>query len=485
MVQAPPIAPEPEILLRRELLDEPLPGSGWQPSVASIVDDETVETSVHETPAVLLGAEEPTTESVMIEEVVEAPLMEEVVEAPLVDEIPAGPMGPGTAGVQALEQAAGVMGAFSGGEERLPPEDISRVDDLKSRIEETRRRIRHELEQPFDPRFAAKPPASDWTTAPAVPVVEAAFTAPVTEPPVPVVEPPVPVVEPPVPAPITMEPLVVQEETVTEPPLTVEIPTLETVEVDLLPAERVVMEDATFETGIVEPVAEVAPPAVAPAPAPVAETAPLVEPTLVEPTLVAPLVESPVPVAEPLVPVAEPPVPAPITMEPLVVQEETVTEPPLTVEIPTLETVEVDMLPAEPVAEVSPPAVAPAPAAETVPLVEPPVPVVEPTLVAPLAESPAPVAEPLAPVAEPLALSDEDLTAEVSVEEPVDYDSMKSRIESTRSRLKAKAFDAMMTGEAALLGRDLEGRTRSNGDVAGVDSDIDETIETSLREEEE
>ncbi len=166
-------------MLTRELLDEPLPGSGWLPSVPSIVDDETVDTSVHETPVRLPEVEEPTTESVMIEEVVEAPLIEEVVEAPVVEETSAAPMGPGTMGTQALEQAAGVMGAFSGVEESLPVQDSSRVDDLKSRIEETRRRIRHELEQPFDPRFAARPPVGDWTTAPAVPVVEQ--TPPVAE----------------------------------------------------------------------------------------------------------------------------------------------------------------------------------------------------------------------------------------------------------------------------------------------------------------
>ena len=37
-----------------------------------------------------------------------------------------------------------------------------------------------------------------------------------------------------------------------------------------------------------------------------------------------------------------------------------------------------------------------------------------------------------------------------------DYDAMRARIELTRSRLKAKAFDAMMAGESALLGRDPE-----------------------------
>jgi hypothetical protein len=70
-------------------------------------------------------------------------------------------------------------------------------------------------------------------------------------------------------------------------------------------------------------------------------------------------------------------------------------------------------------------------------------------------------------------------------EEPVDYESMKSRIEVTRSRLKAKAFDAMMTGESALLGRDAEGSERSKSAPPSVDTEVDETIESSLREEEE
>ena len=68
-------------------------------------------------------------------------------------------------------------------------------------------------------------------------------------------------------------------------------------------------------------------------------------------------------------------------------------------------------------------------------------------------------------------------------EEPVDYDSMRSRIEVTRSRLKAKAFDAMMTGEAALLGRDTEDAEHRRKVTPAVDSEVNETIESSLREE--
>ena len=66
----------------------------------------------------------------------------------------------------------------------------------------------------------------------------------------------------------------------------------------------------------------------------------------------------------------------------------------------------------------------------------------------------------------------------------VDYEAMRGRIEETRSRLKAKAFDAMMTGESALLGRDPEDAGAKLPAPTDVDSEIDETIESTLREEE-
>jgi len=70
-------------------------------------------------------------------------------------------------------------------------------------------------------------------------------------------------------------------------------------------------------------------------------------------------------------------------------------------------------------------------------------------------------------------------------DEGVDYDAMKSRIEMTRSRLKAKAFDAMMMGEAALLARDPDGAELKRAVAPALDSEIDQTIETGLREEED
>ncbi|NLE74078.1 MAG: hypothetical protein GX604_05580 [Actinobacteria bacterium] len=66
-----------------------------------------------------------------------------------------------------------------------------------------------------------------------------------------------------------------------------------------------------------------------------------------------------------------------------------------------------------------------------------------------------------------------------------DYEEMRRRIEQTRSRLKSKAFDAMMTGETALLARDQrEAPAMSDtGDSAPLlDADVDETIESSLSE---
>jgi hypothetical protein len=73
----------------------------------------------------------------------------------------------------------------------------------------------------------------------------------------------------------------------------------------------------------------------------------------------------------------------------------------------------------------------------------------------------------------------------VSADGPgVDYEAMRGRIEETRSRLKAKAFDAMMTGESALLGRDPGDAGVKLPAPTDVDGEIGETIDSTLREEE-
>ncbi|HEY5528631.1 MAG TPA: hypothetical protein VIL51_04170, partial [Thermoleophilia bacterium] len=65
----------------------------------------------------------------------------------------------------------------------------------------------------------------------------------------------------------------------------------------------------------------------------------------------------------------------------------------------------------------------------------------------------------------------------------IDYDAMRSRIERTRGRLKAKAFDAMMTGESTLLSKESAESLPAASPKVELDVEIDQTIETTLREE--
>ena len=79
----------------------------------------------------------------------------------------------------------------------------------------------------------------------------------------------------------------------------------------------------------------------------------------------------------------------------------------------------------------------------------------------------------------------------VAEEEPVareggtiDQAEMRRRIEETRARLKAKAFDAMMSGEAALLSRDSGEKPVPKGDDVKLDGELESTIDESLSQEE-
>ena len=65
----------------------------------------------------------------------------------------------------------------------------------------------------------------------------------------------------------------------------------------------------------------------------------------------------------------------------------------------------------------------------------------------------------------------------------VDQAEMRRRIEETRARLKAKAFDAMMSGESALLRNDSGTRTVPASDGASLAPDVDSTIDESLSPE--
>ena len=205
-----------------------------------------------------------------------------------------------------------------------------------------------------------------------------------------------------------------------------------------------------------------------------------------EPVAEEPVVEEPVAEAVEEAVVEEPVVEEAVVEEPVVeepvveVVEEPVAEEPA-VEEPEAEVVE------EPVIEEPAAEVAEEPAVE-----EPEAEVVE----EPVAEEPA-VEEPVAEVAEEPAV--EEPEAEV-VEEPVaeepadesaaredgtiDQAEMRRRIEETRARLKAKAFDAMMSGESALLSRDSGEKSVPQGDDVKLDGEVESTIDESLSQEE-
>jgi hypothetical protein len=96
------------------------------------------------------------------------------------------------------------------------------------------------------------------------------------------------------------------------------------------------------------------------------------------------------------------------------------------------------------------------------------------------------VAEP-EPVVEPAPMVDEapaEQPAEASREGgSIDQAEMRQRIEETRARLKAKAFDAMMSGEAALLSRDSGEKPVPTADDIKFDNDVESTIDESLSQE--
>ncbi len=118
----------------------------------------------------------------------------------------------------------------------------------------------------------------------------------------------------------------------------------------------------------------------------------------------------------------------------------------------------------------------------------------EPAIGDALAVEPSPEEQPTSETQESTVspVGEADSTAETEGEEHpsaaeglgVDYEAMRGRIEETRSRLKAKAFDAMMTGESALLGRDPDGVDVKLPTPTEVDGEIVQTIDETLREEE-
>ena len=66
----------------------------------------------------------------------------------------------------------------------------------------------------------------------------------------------------------------------------------------------------------------------------------------------------------------------------------------------------------------------------------------------------------------------------------MEYEAVRRRIEATRSRLKAKAFDAMMAGESALLRRETQQGLAERPAPAALDAEVGQSIDSALREEE-
>src|SRR5450830_1149787 len=95
----------------------------------------------------------------------------------------------------------------------------------------------------------------------------------------------------------------------------------------------------------------------------------------------------------------------------------------------------------------------------------------------------APAEEPVAdePVAEEPAAEDEPSARAGGA---INQAEMRRRIEETRARLKAKAFDAMMSGESALLSRDSGEKPLPKGDDVKLDGELESTIDESLSQEE-
>lgn len=102
-------------------------------------------------------------------------------------------------------------------------------------------------------------------------------------------------------------------------------------------------------------------------------------------------------------------------------------------------------------------------------------------------------AEAVAEVEEIAVAAVEEAPAEelVAEEEPsareggtINQAEMRRRIEETRARLKAKAFDAMMSGESALLSRDSGEKPLPKGDDVKLDGELGSTIDESLSQEE-
>ena len=323
------------------------------------------------------------------------------------------------------------------------PPVVSLGDDLRTRIEETRVALQSELAHPFT---VPEPVALEEVVAEAV-VAEAAAEEAVAE---------------------AVVAEAVAEEAVAEA-MVAEVVAEEAVAEALVAdavAEAVVTKaiaEEAVEEAVAAPTTETAVP---PAPGLTwSPIAPVVEPpTVPEPSVVAPAWAT-----------VEPPPPAMHEAPPVAAEEPPVATPVVAEEAPVVAAVSPPMpAPTWPVVEAPPPPVV----AESPPIVEaPPPPVV--------AEAPRVVEEATPPEAESGAPREGAQIAEPHTREggAIDQAEMRRRIEETRARLKAKAFDAMMSGEAALLSRDSGAKPVPTGEDVKLEPEIDSTIDESLSQE--
>jgi gas vesicle protein len=315
-------------------------------------------------------------------------------------------------------------------------------EDLRTRIEETKRAIESEIAHPFQTApqvidvpasaFAAEEPqvAEAEPLAEAEPEVE---VEPVAEA-EPVVEEPLAEAEPVVEEPLAeAEPVIEQPVIEAEPVVDIAPELLEAPEPHADEPLPDVVTPSFYQANREQPVVEAEPVAEEKGEEPIAEAEPAVE----EPTIEAPVADESAPIS------------------PRIGEREAWLA-------------EVGAEAEEPVAE--------EPVAEAEPEVEEPVAEAEPEVEEPVAEEPAAEAE---PVAEAPVVEDEPDDAAA-----IDQAEMRRRIEETRARLKAKAFDAMMSGEAALLSRDSGEKPVPREVEVKVDDELEDKLDESLSQEE-
>jgi len=102
----------------------------------------------------------------------------------------------------------------------------------------------------------------------------------------------------------------------------------------------------------------------------------------------------------------------------------------------------------------------------------------------PTIESHSSIAEPPVAAPEPPAATPEPPAAEAETPGPagIDREEMRRRIDETRSRLKAKAFDAMVSGETFIDETEAEKAESHTEASSGLDADVEKSIDDSLRE---